>query len=238
MTAKASPPSGASFRIFGRVLRPAATGQQALRSWNLRARVETDLSSSADFRPSPVDVALQADGGPSRVTLRALAQLDTAASDSAERSTLAGSLTQLSIEQPFDVWGGTAVVSSRYHVGPQRPEFVVSYGKADTSVTVAGGVDALGDLQPTSVTIRQRLDANREIAPTVSSDGSVEFEYLRRDFGGRGGTATAVYKPDRAVTLGYSEQDWSAKAIIPVEGYYNVAGGAKFMIQRSVEPFQ
>lgn len=215
--AKEEANAGLSFGIFGLLQRTFGGRTNA---WNVRARLDTE---SSDLHC--VDVTLMAQGGPSRILLRAQGTVDTLSRT--------GEMTDASVEQPLaSLWGGEAVVSTRYSFVAHRPNVVVAYGKADTCVTVSG------DAETQCVTIRQRsLDGNREIAPTVSTDGSVEFEYVRRNFGGRSGrTVTAVYKPEKAVTLICDEWPWSAKAVIPVDGYCNaLLGGAKLTLQRSIE---
>lgn len=205
-----------SFLVFGRIHR-------RVQGWDLNARLDTD---SSDWHC--IDASVQAVGGPTEISLIARATIDTLSRT--------GELTQIGLEQPFAPpavvggWGsGEALVASRYNFVSRRPDFAIAYGKADTTVTVS--VDA----EKQSVTVRQRIDANREISPIFTSDGQVELEYVLRNGAGRGGVMTANYKPINAVTLQYNELSWTAHAVIPIDGYCNVQEGAKVNIRRSFE---
>lgn len=181
--------------------------------WNLKARLDTE---SSDLHC--VDTKVHAEGGPTNVMLRAQATVDTVSKT--------GEVTEVSIEQPFDLLGGEATVFSRFNLVSQKADFVVAYGQDGTYVTVGGD----RDIQ--RVTIRQRIDEHSEIAPTVCTDGDVELEY-RCKVGG--GYATGIYKPSDSVTVKYAEGPWSANAVIPMEGYFNLQGGAKVSIKRSLD---
>lgn len=197
--------SNVPFNVWGSLSRSAG-------AWNLKARA----SANSDDLQS-LDVNVSAEGGPADTKLRAQGSINAGSQS--------GEIREVGLSQSFDAPGGDIQLSPRYNLASGKADIRVDYGLDDTRITV----DADADRQ--TVTVAQRLDDNNEIAPSINSDGDINVRY-RRNVGD--GVLTANYKPNDSTSLTYEEGPWTASADIPMDGFYQVNGGAKLSFRRSV----
>lgn len=193
------------FNIWGKLRREVG-------DWDLTAKADT---RSDDLQH--LDIRIDAEGGPADTRLRAEGSFDTSAQT--------GNLRNVGVSQSFDAPGGDIRLSPSLDLASGRGDVRLEYENKDTKITL----DADQDHQ--KVTIAQRLDEDNQISPSITSEGDLEVEY-RRNVGE--GVMTAHYKPHESTRITYEEGPWQATADVPMDGFYNVKGGTKLSIRRSV----
>jgi len=193
------------FSVWGKLRREIG-------DWGVTAKID---ANSDDL--GHVDLDLQAQGGPTDLTLMAQGSVDAGRQS--------GELREVGLQQSFEAPGGNLSLRPRFNLAQGKADVRVEYEHDDTRLQV----DA--DMDSQRITLAQRLDDNNSISPSISSNGDIELEY-RRNIGD--GTLTANYKPNDSTSLKYEEGPWVASADIPMDGYYNFNGGAKLNVRRSV----
>jgi hypothetical protein len=193
------------YSLWGRVRRSVG-------GFNLSAKVDCKSSN-----PNLLGLNLQA-AAPSGTVVQLTGSTDT------EKGTF--SAGNVKVTQSVDTGMGKFVITPTYSVKGKTGDVKLSYGVADTVLTIDANLDKQ------KITVSQMIGDNNLVEPSFSTDGDVEFEY-RRSIGQ--GALTAAYKPDAYVGVSYEDGPWVATFRAPISGLYKPTDGVKVNIRRAVD---
>lgn len=191
------------YSLWGRVKRSVG-------AFNLSAKVDSKSSN-----PNLLGLDLQA-AAPSGTVLQVTGSTEKGAF----------SAGHVKVTQSVDTGMGKFVITPTYSVKGKSGDVKLSYGLADTVLTV----DATLDTQ--KITVSHMIGDKNLVEPSLSTDGDFEFEY-RRSIGQ--GALTAAYKPDAYVGVSYEDGPWVATFRAPISGLYKPTDGVKVNIRRAVD---